>query len=250
MRLFGAVFIVFAAAGVLSQDTNPSTSPKEKAAKIPPVQERVEVTTTRLPEDPHEDPAPIEVITGDELRARGATDLRTALSPAIGVEIAPGGDAGPASSVPAFWGLKEFDAFLLLVDGDRVIGLGIDRNDPNGSINVSLFDVSNMDAPKMINRVASQHGRGNLIETPDVAPNRRAARTGLDNFAHHRQRRLKRAALWTASRHQRHRAVVHDLCEGGDIAAVGCFHHVRAHLVFDLIRAMGRQRRRGPRLPV
>ena len=117
MRLFGALFIVFAAAGVLSQDTNPSTSPKEKAAKIPPVQERVEVTTTRLPEDPHEDPAPIEVITGDELRARGATDLRTALSPAIGVEIAPGGDAGPASSVPAFWGLKEFDAFLLLVDG-------------------------------------------------------------------------------------------------------------------------------------
>src|SRR5438270_3127323 len=35
----------------------------------------------------------------------------------MGVEIAPGGDAGPASSVPDFWGLKEFDAFLLVVDG-------------------------------------------------------------------------------------------------------------------------------------
>jgi TonB family protein len=47
----------------------------------------------------------------------GARDLRSALSSAIGVEIAPGGDSGPASSVPDFWGLKEFDAFLLVVDG-------------------------------------------------------------------------------------------------------------------------------------
>jgi iron complex outermembrane receptor protein len=36
---------------------------------------------------------------------------------AAGVFIAPGGDGGPASSVPEFWGLKEFDAFLLVVDG-------------------------------------------------------------------------------------------------------------------------------------
>ncbi|MBI1741223.1 MAG: TonB-dependent receptor plug domain-containing protein, partial [Candidatus Koribacter versatilis] len=81
------------------------------------VHQRVEVTTTRLPEDPAEDPAPIEVFTGDELSARGARDFRTALSAAIGLEIAPGGDSGPASSVPDFWGLKEFDAFLLVVDG-------------------------------------------------------------------------------------------------------------------------------------
>ena len=77
----------------------------------------MEVTATRLPEDPAEVPAPIEVITGDELRARGVRDLRSALLLATGVEIAPGGDAGPASSVPDFWGLKEFDAFLLVVDG-------------------------------------------------------------------------------------------------------------------------------------
>jgi outer membrane receptor protein involved in Fe transport len=59
----------------------------------------------------------IEVITGDDLRDRGATDLRSALALAAGVDIAPGGDAGPASVVPEFWGLKEFDAFLLVVDG-------------------------------------------------------------------------------------------------------------------------------------
>ena len=33
------------------------------------------------------------------------------------MSIAPGGDAGPASSVPSLWGLREFDAFLLVVDG-------------------------------------------------------------------------------------------------------------------------------------
>ena len=77
----------------------------------------VEVTATRFPEDPAKVPASITVITAKELADRGATDLRSALALAAGVYIAPGGDAGPASSVPEFWGLKEFDAFLLVVDG-------------------------------------------------------------------------------------------------------------------------------------
>src|SRR5204863_4037114 len=51
-----------------------------------------------------------------EARARGADDLRSAVSAVAGVDVAPGGDNGPASSVPEFWGLKEFDAFLLVVD--------------------------------------------------------------------------------------------------------------------------------------
>jgi MYXO-CTERM domain-containing protein len=44
--------------------------------------------------------------------------------------------------------------YYLEPHGDRVIGLGIDRTDPNGSLNVSLFDVSNGSAPKMLARVA------------------------------------------------------------------------------------------------
>ena len=77
----------------------------------------VEVVATRLPEAPHDVAASIEVISGEDLRARGVTSLRDALALAAGVSIAPGGDAGPASAVPEFWGLKEFDAFLLVVDG-------------------------------------------------------------------------------------------------------------------------------------
>lgn len=96
-----------------SAQTTPPVTPQQ----LPTVHERIEVTATRLPESPDQVPAAIEVFTGDELRARGVRDLRSALALAIGLEIAPGGDAGPASAVPAFWGLKEFDAFLLVVDG-------------------------------------------------------------------------------------------------------------------------------------
>jgi outer membrane receptor protein involved in Fe transport len=34
-----------------------------------------------------------------------------------GVQASPGGDTGPAGAVTSFWGLHEFDAFLLVVDG-------------------------------------------------------------------------------------------------------------------------------------
>jgi hypothetical protein len=43
--------------------------------------------------------------------------------------------------------------FYLEPHGDRVIGLGVDRSDPGGSLNVSLFDVSSLDAPNMLARV-------------------------------------------------------------------------------------------------
>ena len=83
----------------------------------PVIEERVEVIATRVAESPKDVPAPVEVFLGSELLDRGAHDLRSALALATGVDIAPGGDNGPASSVPEFWGLREFDAFLLVVDG-------------------------------------------------------------------------------------------------------------------------------------
>ena len=61
--------------------------------------------------------ASITVVSGDELRASGSNDLAGAMRLVAGVDIAPGGDAGPAASVPALWGLREFDAFLLVIDG-------------------------------------------------------------------------------------------------------------------------------------
>jgi outer membrane receptor protein involved in Fe transport len=81
------------------------------------VSESIQVVATRIPEAVEPVPAAITVVSGDELRARGADDLPSALALVAGLSIAPGGDGGPASSVPEIWGLREFDAFLLMVDG-------------------------------------------------------------------------------------------------------------------------------------
>ena len=76
----------------------------------------VTVTATKVPEPVDQIPATISVVSGAELRARNARDLASALSLVSGVEAPAGGDAGPSSAVPAFWGLREFDAFLLVMD--------------------------------------------------------------------------------------------------------------------------------------
>ena len=75
------------------------------------------VTATRIPEPADEVPAFISLESGTDLAARGATDMATALSLVTGTEAPAGGDAGPSSAVPSLWGLHEFDAFLLVVDG-------------------------------------------------------------------------------------------------------------------------------------
>lgn len=78
---------------------------------------RVQVTATRRAEPVEQLPASVSIVYGDELRARGATDLRAALALVAGVEGTPTGDSGPAASVPALWGLREIDSFLLVIDG-------------------------------------------------------------------------------------------------------------------------------------
>ena len=75
------------------------------------------VTATRIPEPVDRIPADLSVVSGTEMAARGATDMAGVLSLVPGVEAPAGGDAGPSSAVPSFWGLHEFDAFLLVVDG-------------------------------------------------------------------------------------------------------------------------------------
>src|SRR5256885_12237668 len=96
---------------VFAVTANAQEQPKKPIAILP-----VEVVATRVAEAPHEVPMSIEVISGEDLRARNATTLRDVLALAAGVAVAPGGDQGPASAVPEFWGLREFDAFLLVVD--------------------------------------------------------------------------------------------------------------------------------------
>ncbi len=88
-----------------------------RAQTVPPAQVSIEVTATKIAEDVQAVPASITIIEGDELRARGAHDLASALRFVAGVTVIAGGDSGPAGSVPEMWGIREADAFLLVVDG-------------------------------------------------------------------------------------------------------------------------------------
>ena len=106
-HLTTSILLITAAARAAAQ------TPAPKPVVIAPI----EVVATRFPEAPHDVPVSVEIISGADLRARGALNLREALALATGVAIAPGGDAGPASAIPEFWGVTEFDAFLLVVDG-------------------------------------------------------------------------------------------------------------------------------------
>ncbi|MFO1187404.1 MAG: TonB-dependent receptor [Alphaproteobacteria bacterium] len=58
---------------------------------VPPVV----ISATRTPVAVERYPGMATVLSGESLRARGATDLRTALSLVAGVDAPPGGDAGP-----------------------------------------------------------------------------------------------------------------------------------------------------------
>jgi outer membrane receptor protein involved in Fe transport len=144
---------------------------------VPPITEHVEVVATRIPEQPLDVPVPIEVLSGEELRRRGVVDLASALSLAGGVSIAPGGDNGPAAAVPEFWGLREFDAFLLVVDG---IPWG-------GAFNPSLATLSLQDverieilrAPAPVTYGATSFvGVIHVVHRSASAPNSASARVG------------------------------------------------------------------------
>lgn len=110
-----ALIASFLATPVVAQAGDASSAATSPEA--PTVSETIQVVATRAPEALEPVPASITVISGDELRARGADDLPSVLALVAGLSIASGGDGGPASSVPEIWGLREFDAFLLMVDG-------------------------------------------------------------------------------------------------------------------------------------
>ena len=80
---------------------------------VPTTSEQIVVSATKLPEDELDLPADTTVITGAELRARGAQTLSDALATAEGVEAFDGSDQGSGLPNVALCGLKEFDAYLV-----------------------------------------------------------------------------------------------------------------------------------------
>src|SRR5262245_48743007 len=78
----------------------PAAPPDATEPAAASLSETIQVVASKDPEPVLPQAASISVVSGDELRARGIDDLGGALALVAGVAIAPGGDGGPASSVP------------------------------------------------------------------------------------------------------------------------------------------------------
>ncbi|HEY1560065.1 MAG TPA: TonB-dependent receptor [Caulobacteraceae bacterium] len=119
-QALGVAILAGAAGAVAAEDASPSTPspppPARMARPLTPLSEVV-VTATRTPEQLGQIPADLSVVSGADLRSHDSWDMAQGLALVPGVEAPAGGDAGPSSAVPSFWGLHEFDAFLLVVDG-------------------------------------------------------------------------------------------------------------------------------------
>ncbi len=111
---------LFCAGLVLAQDT-PTPSPTPQPG-VPPVNESVVVSATRSPETELEIPGEATVITGEQLRAQGVTNLADGIQNVMGMDTGMGSDNGPRQPNVGMWGLKEFDALLFMVDGVPVGG--------------------------------------------------------------------------------------------------------------------------------
>ncbi|MFI5119906.1 MAG: TonB-dependent receptor [Thermoanaerobaculia bacterium] len=75
------------------------------------------VSATKNPEDALDIAGSVSVISGDELRRHGARTVAEALQDVVGIDTANGSDNGSRLANIGVWGLKEFDALLVTVDG-------------------------------------------------------------------------------------------------------------------------------------
>jgi len=80
------------------------------------------VSATKVAEDPLDVAAPVSVVSGDELRRHGAKTVADALQDVVGLDAADGSDDGSRFANIGVWGLKEFDALLVTLDGVPVGG--------------------------------------------------------------------------------------------------------------------------------
>ncbi|HMF94810.1 MAG TPA: TonB-dependent receptor plug domain-containing protein, partial [Vicinamibacterales bacterium] len=140
-----AISVVFVA--TLFSAGPAAQTPPDPPPDPPTFQDTVQVTATRFGEPVAEVAGSISVVTGDEIRARGATDLRTAMALLGGVSVAPGGDAGPAGAVPGLLGVREVDDLLLLIDGIPAGGAFVPQVEAISLNNVERIEVMRGAAP-------------------------------------------------------------------------------------------------------
>lgn len=106
------------------------------------------VTADRSDERRTEAPTGIVTISGDRLEQLGVRTLSDALTLLPGLEVSAAGDEGPQTSGVALWGLREFDAYALIVDGVPAGG----AYNPNPAL-VPVEDIDRIEVQKGPNAV-------------------------------------------------------------------------------------------------
>ena len=108
---------LFALALAAAASIASSAAAQSPRVPTPRASAQVVVSGSKTPEDVLDVAGSVSVVTGDELRRTGARTLQDALQNVVGVEAAGGSDGGPRFPNLGMWGLKEFDALLVTVDG-------------------------------------------------------------------------------------------------------------------------------------
>jgi outer membrane receptor protein involved in Fe transport len=106
----------------VAQSSSPSPTPSPTPTAAVRVSEEVVVSATKGPEDAVDVAASVAVVSGDQLRRQGAKTVADALQNVVGLDTGNGSDQGPLLPNIGIWGVKEFDALLVTVDGVPVGG--------------------------------------------------------------------------------------------------------------------------------
>jgi outer membrane receptor protein involved in Fe transport len=99
-----------------------SSTSAPQAPAAPAASADVVVSATKVDEDPAQIAAAVSVVLGSDLRRSGARTVAEALQDVVGIDTGNGSDNGPRMANIGLWGLKEFDALLVTVDGVPVGG--------------------------------------------------------------------------------------------------------------------------------
>ncbi|NUP12286.1 MAG: hypothetical protein HOW73_40085 [Polyangiaceae bacterium] len=142
---------------VISQPWDSSTYPSIQTFTIASSSEMTPLGTAQitLPQ-----PESLRSVRFDGTRAYAITAEQ--VDPLFTIDL-----SNPAA--PAVRGELEIPGWVYHIEprGDRLLALGFDNQNAEGAMNVSLFDVSNMDNPTLVKRVSFGEGWGSFGEDQD-----------------------------------------------------------------------------------
>ncbi len=144
---------------VVSQPWNPTVNPRVQTFSIASSYALSPLGETELllpqPED-------LRAVRFDGERAYAITAEVVVGDPLYTIDL-----SDPAH--PQMVGMLEMPGWVYHIEprGDRLLALGFDEQNPEGSLNVSLFDVSDLAAPTLMRRVAFGGDWGNFAEDQD-----------------------------------------------------------------------------------